>query len=240
MLFRIFHQQSGAESLGDERQMIQEIPSPFKDYTRFPRIELPEVREYTTPLQNLLDARASAMHFESTGTVSRSDLSDLLSAGPRTNAKRTLEGMPFPPRNHPSGGALYPLECYLAIRRVESIPEGVYHYAPLSHELRHLIAVPSADAVYASLKPYLLSEFHNPPAILIVTSVWGRNYPKYGEYAYRLSLIEAGHMVQNMLLAGTARGLALRPCGGFTLEALQRYRARSRGPAVCTLTRVIV
>jgi SagB-type dehydrogenase family enzyme len=38
---------------------------------------------------------------------------------------------------------------------------------------------------------------------------------KYGLRGYRFALLEAGHVVQNVLLACTALGLAAVPVGGF-------------------------
>ena len=38
-------------------------------------------------------------------------------------------------RTVPSGGALYPLELYVAARRVDGLDEALYHYDPLRHVL---------------------------------------------------------------------------------------------------------
>jgi SagB-type dehydrogenase family enzyme len=38
---------------------------------------------------------------------------------------------------------------------------------------------------------------------------------KYGQRAYRFTLLEAGHVAQNALLAAAALGLAAVPLGGF-------------------------
>lgn len=215
MLFRIFHRQSGADSIGEDRQYIYDPPTPFKNYERFPAIALPDPQPVNETLSSLLKNRASAARFDPEKSVSLQSLSDLLAAGPKANRARSIPELPFPPRNHPSGGALYPLECYIAARRAEGL-SGVYHYDPLRHALSDITEISlGVQSVYNGAEQYLLPETRNPAAIMIITSVWGRNYPKYGEYAYRISLIEAGHLVQNMLLAGTGLGLALRPVGGI-------------------------
>jgi SagB-type dehydrogenase family enzyme len=38
---------------------------------------------------------------------------------------------------------------------------------------------------------------------------------KYGQRGYRFALLEAGHVVQNAVLAAAALGLAALPVGGF-------------------------
>ncbi len=50
---------------------------------------------------------------------------------------------------------------------------------------------------------------------MVFTSVWGRSTPKYGEHAYSLALLEAGHMSQNALLVAHALGISARPLGGY-------------------------
>jgi SagB-type dehydrogenase family enzyme len=52
-------------------------------------------------------------------------------------------------------------------------------------------------------------------AILVIGAVFGRTSVKYGERGYRLVLLDAGHAMQNALLAATGLGLAACPLGGF-------------------------
>jgi SagB-type dehydrogenase family enzyme len=44
--------------------------------------------------------------------------------------------------------------------------------------------------------------------------VWRTRF-KYGLRGYRFSLLEAGHLVQNVVLAATALGLPAVPLGGW-------------------------
>ena len=54
-----------------------------------------------------------------------------------------------------------------------------------------------------------------PSLALIFSAVWERSACKYGDFAYNLALLEAGHMAQNIALGATALGLGARPIGGF-------------------------
>ena len=56
---------------------------------------------------------------------------------------------------------------------------------------------------------------------LIFTAVWERTASKYGDFSYILSLLEAGHMAQNILLIATALGVCARPIGGFNDAAVK-------------------
>ena len=48
-------------------------------------------------------------------------------------------------RNVPSGGCRHPMETYLRVRNVESVPQGLYRYAPVEHALVAVVA-PGAGA----------------------------------------------------------------------------------------------
>ncbi|HEX7582631.1 MAG TPA: nitroreductase family protein, partial [Gaiellaceae bacterium] len=52
-------------------------------------------------------------------------------------------------------------------------------------------------------------------AVVFVTSVFWRTRFKYGLRGYRFALLEAGHVVQNVLLAAAALRVAALPLGGF-------------------------
>jgi SagB-type dehydrogenase family enzyme len=115
-------------------------------------------------------------------------------------------------RTCPSGGALYPLELYVAAKRVDGLPTGLYHYEVDGHALE-LVHV-------GDVTPRLARAAHTPeladvPAIVVLTGVPLRTRVKYGERGYRFLLLEAGHAGQNMLLTATALELAAVPIGGF-------------------------
>jgi SagB-type dehydrogenase family enzyme len=116
-------------------------------------------------------------------------------------------------RTVPSGGALYPLELYLAVQRVAGLGQGVYRYDAGLHSLERQS---SEDAwpsfVDASPLPELVAD---GAVALLVLAVFGRTRFKYGLRGYRFALLEAGHVVQNVVLAAGALDLAALPYGGY-------------------------
>jgi SagB-type dehydrogenase family enzyme len=113
----------------------------------------------------------------------------------------------------PSGGALYPLELYVACQRVRDADPALYHYDPLRHGLE-LLRPLSSDDELAPLTPY--SELLAPSAaVVFMTAMFWRSRFKYGARAYRFTLMEAGHVAQGFLLGAAALGLATVPLGGF-------------------------
>ena len=218
MLFRIFHRQSGLRSIPEERERIEYTPPPSKEYERFPRIALPNHRPIESPLTELIESRGSSRQFDPSGSISLENVSDVLFTGLGVGKKRTQteEGSPHP-RHHPSGGSLYPIDAYLVSERVDGLEKGAYHYSASAHVLSQLIMSPS-DTMWSAFEGTTFPV--QPAALIVLTSVWGRTYPKYGEFAYRLALMEAGHVMQNLLLAAAARSLKACPAAGFRTEII--------------------
>ncbi|TAI61215.1 nitroreductase [Bradyrhizobium sp. Leo170] len=136
---------------------------------------------------------------------------------------RPNEAMPFPRplRNVPSGGALFPLEIYFHARSVvEGLAPGLYHYNPEQHCVRQIVNRDLSEELAGCL---FQPEIVRGAALLVVqTALFRRNTVKYGDRGYRFTLIEAGHVAQNLNLVATALGLGVWNVGGFQDRALDR------------------
>ena len=168
-----------------------------------PPAELPPV-----PLADVLRSRRSMRRFAES-PLTREQLAALLEAGYGVTEQDERDVLPAL-RSAPSAGALYPLELFVAVRRVDGLDPGVYHYDPLRREIRHVAdaAEPAAVSPHAEV-------IESAAAVLILTAVFWRSRFKYGLRAYRFTLLEAGHAAQNVLLAATALGLGSIVLGGF-------------------------
>ncbi|MGC8567481.1 MAG: SagB family peptide dehydrogenase [Caldisphaera sp.] len=112
-------------------------------------------------------------------------------------------------RTYPSAGRRYPLEVYLIIK----IDGGrnIFHYNVLEHKLEMLNSISDKELLNALTE----KEQINSPLLIVITGVFLRSYVKYGDNAYRLILIEAGHLGQNLSLVGEALNLDVCPLRGF-------------------------
>jgi SagB-type dehydrogenase family enzyme len=168
---------------------------------------LPEVT-----LAEALRARRSERSF-GPGDVTLPELAAVLHVGYGVTQPAAADD-PQPLRGVPSGGALYPLEVYAVLARVEGVEPGLYHFDPLRHVLEAW--TPASSPVEAlkeaSIYPEIVGDC---AATLLVTGVFWRSRFKYGLRGYRFVLLEAGHLVQNVLLVCAALGLAAVPLGGF-------------------------
>ena len=115
-------------------------------------------------------------------------------------------------RTVPSGGALYPLDLYVAAPAVAGLEERLHHFDPLRSCLEMLGPVGRGQLEPLTPYPELVAR---ASAVLFLTATFWRSRFKYGQRGYRFALLEAGHVAQNVLLAATALGLSAVPLGGF-------------------------
>jgi len=110
-------------------------------------------------------------------------------------------------KTSPSGGASHSLEAYVAVRDVQGLTRGVYHYAPDTHELVRLKQKWSASWITRGLAGQAWAA--RAQVVVFITSVFARVQWKYRTpRAYRTILIEAGHFCQTFCLVATWLGLA--------------------------------
>jgi SagB-type dehydrogenase family enzyme len=186
---------------------------PFKEYPAKPVIEMPAPLELNLPLGRAIRRRLSCRSFK-TSPLMLSQLSTILAVGNGIEGVVQLGANEHLERPMPSGGGLYPLEFYPIVRRVEGLAPGLYHYAPLTHQLEELKLMEFADSVISQLfmnQPYLAGA----AVVLLISAVLERSMHKYGERGYRYILLETGHAAQNMCLAAASMDLGALPVGGF-------------------------
>ena len=120
----------------------------------------------------------------------------------------------------PSGGARNPFELYVYARNVTDLEPGFYHYAALEHDL----GLVRAGEVRV---PAMLGSQTWPAqaaAIIILVAHFPRSMWKYHlAPAYRVVLMEAGFISQNICLAATEHGLSAVPSGALKESLIEDY-----------------
>lgn len=144
------------------------------------------------------------------------------------------EGLQLMARAVPSAGALYPLELYVLLQRVETLEDGLYHYNVVDHAVEPL----RTGIEWASLAEFVLAApfLENANALVFFSAVFDRTLHKYGPRGYRYILLEAGHAAQNLCLLAEERGLATLCVGGFGDAAANRFLEldpRTEGAVYC-------
>ncbi len=180
----------------------------YKAYPRLPKIVLPDEKPQAD-FFDLIMQRHSGRRYDGQ-PLSLRELSALLrySCGITGVAEDGL-----PRRAQASAGARYPIETYLVIfTSGQDLSAGVYHYDVKNHQLDVLWQHGFTAEEIANL---FINEFvQNASAAIVLTSVFSRTQNKYGERGYRLILLEAGHIGQNIYLAAEALGWHCCALGG--------------------------
>jgi SagB-type dehydrogenase family enzyme len=110
-------------------------------------------------------------------------------------------------KTSPSAGARHPGEVYLMALRVDGLKPGLYHYQPLQHCLERVspAATPRKARLYCARQDFV----GNAAALFLMTAVFPRTMWKYRfARAYRVVLLDAGHLCQTFCLVATWLGLA--------------------------------
>lgn len=219
-LWEVFHENSKnwraslalSELSPDETQARMRDFHPTLPYPGYPTALLPDPAPLAMPLGDAISARCSTRHFGA-GGLTLPQLAALLHAAYGMIRDNTF--VPYPPRTRavPSAGALYPLEIYLHGARIEGLAPGLYHYDPSRGALHVLDERDrSRELAAATLFP---DHVAGAAVVIFVTAIFQRATWKYGDRAYRYTLLECGHLAQNVGLAAAALDLAAFPLGGF-------------------------
>lgn len=123
-----------------------------------------------------------------------------------------------PARAAPSAGGRYPLELFVAARRVDGLAPGLWHYRPDLHALEPVRGEPvDDDLAHAFFGQEVVAR---AAFVVLVGAVMRRTLAKYQDRGYRLVLLDAGHAMQNLMLGAAAMGLSGVGLGGFLDDAL--------------------
>jgi SagB-type dehydrogenase family enzyme len=179
-------------------------PPVFKTYPDAPHIRL---ERDSVGMRGLSEAMRAAL--PRTQRLRLAELGDILFLTAGVTARRGGNAL----RAAPSSGALFPSELYVLARAVDGLPAGVYHYDPDQDRLDVLGAVPVASGAPTA---------DDADAVVVVTSVFRRTGYKYRDRAYRYVTADAGHLLENLRVAGQAAGMQAQPAARFDEAQLAR------------------
>jgi SagB-type dehydrogenase family enzyme len=213
---RFFHNRTQSvpyeEDLDQQRASIVALarghrpPSPYKEYRSRP-MKLPAVDEEgefwsvlrerrsrrkfgSAPLPLLDFARILGWTWGSIAEIEHKDLGAYLL------------------KTSPSGGARHPIEVYPVVLNVEGVDPGIYHYSVRKHALS-LLRTGDFRALCTDLlarQPWA----REAAAVFLMTAVVERSMWKYRhDHAYRVLLLDAGHLGQTLHLVCTKLGVSV-------------------------------
>jgi SagB-type dehydrogenase family enzyme len=202
-----------------DRLEIEPYPETLKTIPGAPRRLLPDYPRRGS-LPRLLLARRTWRRFAPEG-VKLQDVATLLGLTWGVQGWLDVSRTVRPAlKTSPSGGACHSIEVYLVAANVKKLARGIYHYCPDSHELEVVRGRLRQDAIRHYLQqPW----FADCPALFVMTSVFSRTRWKYSSpRAYRVLLMEAGHLCQTFCLVATWLGLAPFSTAAFADSLIER------------------
>jgi SagB-type dehydrogenase family enzyme len=182
-------------------------PEPYKNYdSPLAIVSLPEpYKAREGELWRLLSNRRSRRAYNAGRSLRGEHLSSLLWATQGITARYGE----FLFRTAPSAGGLYPIETYVSIRTIEGYEPGIYHFRPHAFDLELIRRGDhSEELAEAALGQTIVK---GAQVTFIWSAVVERSKWKYRQRAYRYIYLDAGHIAQNLYLAGEALGLGV--CG---------------------------
>lgn len=125
----------------------------------------------------------------------------------------------LPLKTTPSGGARNPYEAFVLMSNVQGLEPGVYHYSASEHNLGFVSKTSVTGGEILGGQEWATSA----AAVIVLVANFERTMWKYSHpAAYRVVLIEAGHIAQNMVLAATLHGLAATPTAALSESIIER------------------
>jgi SagB-type dehydrogenase family enzyme len=189
------------------------------------RQRLPPPRLEGGPLR-LLGRRRSRRLF-SEAPLDPAALADVLYAGlgVRRVVRDPVQG-DLPLKLAPSGGGRNPIDGYLYVRRVRGVAPGVYRYSGPRRDLEWVKATRIAPQLLLGGQEWT----DGAAAVVFLVASFHRTGWKYrSPVAYRVVLLEAGHIAQNLLVAACGLGLAATPTCAFA-DSLAEVALGVSGP----------
>jgi SagB-type dehydrogenase family enzyme len=109
-------------------------------------------------------------------------------------------------RTCPSAGGLFPSEIYVAAFAIQGLEPGLWSFNPREFTLSRLREGPATLAQIKRGRPDL--EFlKSVPAALLVSSIFWRSAWKYRVRGYRMALLDAGHLIANLVTCANGLGI---------------------------------
>lgn len=219
------------ENIGGHHLDWNNRPEAYKTYRDAPVVALPS--PFAGPpsagpndsLWQAIARRRSVRQF-SDDPLSLEDLSRLLWAGSAVTHVAANQLY----RAAPSAGALYPIETYIAVNRVNDLPAGLYHYrvagvddaGHVHPDGGHVLEQLHTHGIGRELAQAALAQtlIARAAAVFVWTAVFPRSRWKYRERAFRYVYLDAGHIAAQVSLAAVAMGLGTCQIGAFFDEVV--------------------
>jgi SagB-type dehydrogenase family enzyme len=210
-----FHQETGYSDQGyksDKLKWGKSVPL-YKKYPKARRVKLPKPAFSGKTVEQAIRQRRSHRQFTDKALTLQELVQLLVSADGLTDKNEQL-------RAAPSGGALYPVELYIAVHNVEGVEPGLYHFHVSDTSLELIKAGDFADSLHIASNEQ--ETVGASPITIIMTARFDRSTKKYADRGYRYIYMESGSICQNIYLQATSMKMGTVAVGAFNDDALNK------------------
>lgn len=193
------------------------VKPPAESYVPLHRPRFEDLRATDPPLTVVIESRRSQRR-HGPAAITAQQVGDLLYRTARVRrlgASAPDDAGGYTDRPYPSGGDAYELELYVSVGDCAGLDRGVYHYDPLGHRLEPVHADRAAAEELLGATRIAAGTGAPTPVLISLTARFRRLSWKYEGLAYRLVLLNAGTLMQNLYLVSTA--MCLAPCAIGTI-----------------------
>jgi SagB-type dehydrogenase family enzyme len=167
-----------------------------------------------------------SMHYRqfqmlNSSSLSVETLSFILGAGNGVTLKKEHTGKTLFYRASPSASSTYPIEIYVVVNNVDTLNPGFYYYHPLDHKLVELKSGNFQTQITSSC--FNIDSIAQAPMYLILSGTFSRNTWRYQDRALRYSFLEAGYIIQNLVLGAASFDLHVNIVGDFIDSDLNQF-----------------
>ncbi len=225
-LWSLFHENSKSRRWDTPLPNREVIPRLMElwdalPYEGYERVDLPtDLAPLAGAVQSAILERRTPRAI-SAGSMTLAQLATLLHCAYGVTGGNEDGSFPRPFRAVPSAGALYPLELYFHAANVEGLAAALYHFNPALRSASLLRPGDSSRQIATALAQPALAI--DTAALVFITAIFERAVFKYGNRGYRFTLLEAGHVAQNLNVAATALGLGCVNIGAFTDQEIDDF-----------------
>jgi len=139
----------------------------------------------------------------------------------------------------PSGGGLYPLSLYVLLAKpCGKLSPGVYLWHKEDSLLERVTEADPSPDLAQMLIGVQAETARQAAGVVCVVADFERTAKKYGNHAYNLALLEAGHVMQNAYLYGSENQVGILEVYGFLrdrLASLLGVEPEEKSPVIACL-----
>lgn len=168
--------------------------------------------QHDLSLESTLQQRRSTRDF-SARPLSLGDVAQILWAA------QGISDLDSGKRTAPSSGATYPITLYLSVNNVQNLRPGIYRYQSECHRLQLIKPGIHRRTVFenSQRQPWASTA----GAIILFSANPSKVADKYNNYSRDSTLIEAGHISQNIYLQCASLGIGIVAIGGFSRAGMR-------------------